>query len=118
VTRVIHRREPEFSSEDVALLLAHRALEARPRGPHGELLAESTDPRADPSKPGGWHYEANQKPRIDYAAKAVADAQDAFYEKWPKASRNGHQWYVTRVDDDLVAAEQEPDRADGLGSAD
>jgi hypothetical protein len=107
VSQTISRREPEFTPNDLRLLAAHVALESRPRGSHGELLEEATDARADPSTPGGWRYVANEKPRIDYAAKAVADAQDAFYEKWPKVSKNGHQWHVTRVDDPSVAAEQE-----------
>ena len=91
-------REPEFSRDHLDLLLAHERLEAD-RGSHGQPMSEATDPSGDPAKKGGWRYEANRLPRVDFAAKALADQQDAFYKKWPKASRNGHLWYVKRVDD-------------------
>lgn len=59
-------------------------------------MSEATDPMADPAKWDGWTYEANEAPRIDFVAKAIGDAQDAFYKANPKASRNGHIWYVTK----------------------
>jgi len=90
--------EPEFDAEQVALLVAYLDLTGD-RGPHGLPLSETTDPAANPSVRGGWHYEANQAPRIDYAAQAIARASEAYYKAHPDESRGGHGWYAHRVDD-------------------
>jgi hypothetical protein len=90
--------EPEFDAGQVALLVAYRDL-VGDRGSHGLPLSETTDPRADPSAWGGWHYEANQSPRKDYAGIAIAQAQDAYYKAHPDEPRGGHGWYARRVDD-------------------
>jgi hypothetical protein len=97
----VTEREPEFDADQRALLLAHMALE-RDKGSHGQPMSEATSSLADPSmrgKKGGWHYEANQIPRTDWAAKAVGAAQEAFYKKYPDSPRHGHLWYATRIDD-------------------
>lgn len=90
-------REPEFDRDQLALLLAHQRAEAD-RGSHGQPMSEATNPLADPAVEGGWRYVANKKPRMDWAAKAREDAKDAFYAQHPDANRNGHLWYVRRVD--------------------
>lgn len=91
-------REPEFTPEDLALLLAFQRAENAPRGPHGHLLSEAMDPAANPSVEGGFHYEA-ALPTTDWAEKALKDAQDAYYKKYKDANRNGHSWAVRRVED-------------------
>lgn len=92
-------REPEFNDQQRALLVAYERAEAD-RGSHGHPMSEATSPDADPAKAGGWRYEANEKPKMDFAARALADRQDAFYKSRPAGeSRTGHLWYVQRVED-------------------
>lgn len=91
-------REPEFTREQVELLLAFERAEDD-RGPHGQPMSEATAQAADLDRPGGWHYRGNKAPRIDHAAKAVGVAQEAYYKRYPDAPRHGHLWYATRVDD-------------------
>lgn len=94
----VRHREPEFDDRDRALLLAHHRA-AGDMGPHGQPMSEATSPEADPARPGGWRYEANTAPRMDWAAKAVGDRQDAYYKNRPEGeSRNGHRWYAKRVE--------------------
>lgn len=90
-------REPEFDLEQLALSLAVERLDAD-LGPHGHPMSEASSSDADPSKPGGYRYMANEAPRIDYAAQALERAQEAFYKKWPDAERAGHLWHVRRID--------------------
>lgn len=97
----VTEREPEWDNRQRALILAHLALE-NDKGPHGQPMSEATSPLADPNvknKKGGWHYVANQRPRMDFAAKAVGEQQERFYKEFPDAPRHGHLWYATRVDD-------------------
>ena len=82
-------REPEYSPDQVALLLAHVELRAD-IGWHGFPLSEATDVANQ------FAFEGNEFPRTDWVAKAIGDASDRFYEKNPKTSRNGHQWYAKR----------------------
>lgn len=89
-------REAEFDGDTVTRMLAHLELEAD-RGPHGQLMSRATDPRANPSTHDGWHYEARPKPANDYAAQAIARAQETYYEANPKQSRAGHLWTVHEV---------------------
>ena len=84
-------RDPEFTSAGVALLLASRR-KAVEQFSHGIPLAEAMDPANQ------FAFEAQEKPAVDYADKALKDAQDRFYDARPKGeSRNGHRWgRVTR----------------------
>jgi len=83
-------REPEFTAQDVALLLASRRKAAEPMS-HGIPLDEAMDPANQ------FAFVAQEKPVVDWADKALKDAQDRFYDARPKDSRNGHRWgRVTR----------------------
>lgn len=82
-------REPEFSRDDVASLLALRRLEQE-IGPHGFPMSEATDPANQ------FAFEGYEKPRTDYVEKARRDAMEAFYKRYPDANRNGHIWGVKR----------------------
>ena len=84
-------RDPEFTREDVALLLASRRKAAE-QFSHGIPLHEAMDPANQ------FAFEAQERPVIDWADKALKDASDRFYESRPKGeSRNGHRWgRVTR----------------------
>lgn len=89
VRRTITRREPEFTPREVTKLLASLELE-QDMNPYGIAYAEATD------KANEHAFEADPLPTIDFAAKAVGDAQDAYYKDWPDASSNGHLWRVRK----------------------
>ena len=79
-------RDPEFTRADVALMLASRRLQ-------GELNAYGIPAEEAMDAANQFAYEVQEKPRIDWAEKAVKDAMDKFYEDRPKGeSRNGHKW--------------------------
>jgi hypothetical protein len=98
----VTHREREFSPDDVVLLTDHMR-QVNDLGPHGQPMSEATDPRADRNARGGWHYEANAKPRTDYAQLELARVQDAYLEEHGKnlsdAQKRSMQWRVYRVDD-------------------
>lgn len=85
-------REPEFTPTEVELLLAHLEMQAD-IGWHGIPMSEATDIANQ------FSYRGPDAPRIDWAAKAIGDASDRYYEANPKASRNGHQWYLRKRPD-------------------
>jgi hypothetical protein len=90
--------EPEWDPQQVALLLAAQELQAD-IGPHGHPLAEAMSPDGDPANPRRkYHYEV-PLPAVDFAAKALADAQDARRQQYPDATENGLMWGVKKVDD-------------------
>ena len=85
-----------WPAEQVDWLLASVAVESEV-GPHGEILADAINEKANPNNyEGGYRYVA-EGPLINWAEKAIGDAQDAFY-KDSKDSRVGHVWTVKRVD--------------------
>jgi hypothetical protein len=43
-------------------------------------------------------YVASRLPRVDYAAKALHDAQRAYYKAHPDENPNDHIWSVEKVD--------------------
>jgi hypothetical protein len=90
VESVVTLREPEFSPDDVALLLASRLKDARPRGQHGVLLSEATDPGSR----GQWEVPA---PTTDFAQQALNRAQDEYKKRWgDRADMSVLLWHVTR----------------------
>lgn len=89
VRRTITRREPEFTPLEVNKLLASKELQDD-LNPYGIPYSEATD------KANEHMFVADQLPTIDFAAKAIGDAQDAYYKQWPDAPSNGHLWRVKR----------------------
>lgn len=89
MVRAVTVREPEFSAWDRALLLADVAASRVPRGAHGLPLAETADPENQ------FAYEV-PAPRMDWAQKALDEAQAAFKSANPKASMNALMWKVAR----------------------
>jgi hypothetical protein len=84
------RRDPEFTAQDRAWLLASRAADAEPMS-HGIPLSEAMDPANQ------FAFKGQEAPVIDYADKALKDAQDRYYRAHKDAGRNGHRWgKVTR----------------------
>ena len=88
-------REQEFDAHDVRLMVAHLRREAD-IGSHGQPMSEATSADANPATHGGYRYEANSAPRIDWAAKALAGAQETYYKANPNVSRDGHLWWVQK----------------------
>lgn len=88
VLRAITRREPEWSHDDVDLMVASRQLEAS-IGSHGQPLDEAMSPLADPSSWGAeYGYETYLEK--DFAMKAKQDREDAERKALPEGgSMNG-----------------------------
>jgi hypothetical protein len=104
VLEAVTHREAEWDSEQVALVIAHMRAKKQPRGSHGHLLSEATDPALDPSKAGGSRVEV-VGPTIDYFTQALNRAQKQYYDKYPDAPRDERLWSVRRVDPESPAAE-------------
>lgn len=72
----ITTREAEFNDRDRALILASYERDTAPRGSHGVLIAEATDPRNNPaSAESTGRFVA--KPFSDFAQDAVDKAKKA-----------------------------------------
>ncbi|RFA14555.1 hypothetical protein B7R21_06310 [Subtercola boreus] len=95
----VSEREPEWDTASLNLMLAYQRILAD-IGTHGQPMSEATDPRSDPNRPGGWHYEANKAPKKDFAAQSIDHAREAFHKKYPDADRAGDLWHARRVEDE------------------
>lgn len=87
--RAVTVREPEYSAWDRAVLLADVAASKVPRGHHGVPLHEAADPENQ------FAFEV-PPPRMDWAQKALDDAQEAFKKQNPKAPMGALMWKVAR----------------------
>lgn len=87
--------EPEWTTTDVDQLLAVEAIK-RNRNSQGIDLDVATDPANQ------FAFVADESPTVDWAAKALADRQDAYYAQFDRpgepVSRAGHMWSV-RLDE-------------------
>lgn len=81
--------EPRFTRREVALLLASRRAEKIPRGRHGLTLQEATD------RENEYAYTV-PLPTTDFAAKAIADAQEKYRKDWPDAQLDALLWRVEK----------------------
>ena len=84
---VVHR-EPEFTPDDVDLLIAYRAAVDEPRNQYGVPLAEATNPKNQ----FAYRGRIPVGPVIDWAAAEMGKAQDAYYESNKDSKRHGHIW--------------------------
>ena len=76
MTRAVTVREPEYNDRDRAHLLADWDAENAPRGAHGVLVSEATDPKYNPyalDAAGSFVAE----PVVDYAQAAIDREVDA-----------------------------------------
>jgi hypothetical protein len=80
-------REAEFTPDEVATLLASRRADNAPRGDHGVLLSEATDPANDPSSRKATGRFVVPPPSVDFAALALKTAKDAWKKNWPDDDR-------------------------------
>lgn len=83
--------EPEFTSRELALLLAHERIEAE-RGSHGISMREATDP-------ANQFNFVTQLPVVDWAAHTLEHDKSAWYkqhdtDKDNPMNRAGHLWSV------------------------
>lgn len=69
--------EPRFTPREKALLLASWRADREPRGRHGFLLSEATDPDVQ------WEVGM---PVRDYAQQALDKAEDDYEAQWGKAA--------------------------------
>jgi hypothetical protein len=97
-------REPEYDETDLLMLAAWWEHKAE-TGDYGENLMDATDPEADPAnRQAKYRYVAGVEkngqrlPLVNYAQKAVQDAQDKYKADNPTANTNGHLWPVERVE--------------------
>lgn len=86
----VSRSEPRFTPRERALLLASRRAARAPRGQHGHLLSESTN--AD----NQFAYRVSG-PRMDWAAKALSDAEESYKKKHPNADMKALHFSVEKV---------------------
>lgn len=89
MVRAVTIRESEFTPWDRASLLRDVADSRIPRGSHGLPLAES----ADPSNQFAFEVEG---PQMDWAQKALDDAQAAHRKRNPNAPSTALLWKVRR----------------------
>lgn len=81
--------EPRFTPEEKFLLLASRRAESVPRGSHGILLSEATDP-------------ANERafsvplPVMDFAERALNSAKERYKNDYPTADMSALHWRVEK----------------------
>jgi hypothetical protein len=81
--------EPEFDEEQLAWVLAYEQY-VSDLGPHGIPMGEAT------ASENQFGYVGDDLPQVDWAMKALLDAQDRYYKKYPDGSRNGHLWAVRK----------------------
>jgi hypothetical protein len=94
----VTRREPEWDTEQIDLLLALEALK-RDLGPNGELMSEATSEDANPNNYDSPLRYVAAGPFTNWAEKAKQDAIDS----WKKSAgenpnTNGHYWTVEKAD--------------------
>lgn len=88
VVASVTAREPEFSPEDVAALLASRRAEAEPRNAYGVLVSDAT------AKENQYAFSA--EPITDFAVVAVERAREKIKKDFPETDMAGWMWRVTR----------------------
>lgn len=90
-------RESEWDDEQRALMVASFEVEAETPD-HGFHLSEALSDEADPNKPGGSFKFVAGNPVTDFAEKARRDAEQAYFEHYKDANRNGLIFPVRKVD--------------------
>lgn len=90
MVRAVTVSEPRWLPGDVASLIASRRAEFAPRGPHGHLLSEATDPANQ------FKWRAHRKD--DFAMRAIAYQQDIRRRQDRNADLSGDVWSVALDD--------------------
>lgn len=84
--------QPRFTPRERALLLASRRDEKAPRGRHGQLMSEATDPKNQ------FAYRG-RGPVTDWAQKKLDEAEDAYKKSHPNADLGSMHFWVERIGD-------------------
>lgn len=79
--------EPRFTPAEKAVLLEARRRALAPRGQHGHLLSDATDPKNQ------YRWRA-PLPRQDYAQAEINRLQDEYRKKYPDADLSSYLWRV------------------------
>lgn len=79
--------ESRFRPEDVAILLESRRMDEEPRGSHGHLLSEATDPK------NRTRFKV-PPPVTDFAAAQLNSEQKKYSKAWPDADMDSLLWSV------------------------
>lgn len=90
--------ESRFTPDEVTVLLASRRAEQERRGAHGHPLSESTSRDADPSSFDAKYRYRVPSPTVDYAARALAQAQAERRKAYPNEDQSALLWRVVRDD--------------------
>ncbi|WP_157534372.1 hypothetical protein [Microbacterium sp. Leaf320] len=83
--------ESRFTPLEVARLLASRRAEKAPRGSHGVLISDATDPKNKDAF-------TVPLPITDFAGKALRKTQDAYEKRWGKEAMHDTLWRVEMKD--------------------
>jgi len=89
-------REAEFSGWDRALFYDLWSREKEPRGPHGLLLSETTDPENQYAYDVPRNEKGIPTPATDYAQKALEDAQAEYRSRYPNEPMGSKLWRVRK----------------------
>lgn len=82
--------QPRFTPRERALLLASRRDEKAPRGAHGRLLSETTDPRNQ------FAYRV-PPPTQDWAQRKINDVKAAYAKAHPGIDMDALLWRLEKV---------------------
>ena len=93
LVRAVTVREREFTDDDLAALLER----VPPVGKHGWPVDEAMSPDGDSSSWNAkyrWHVPP---PSVDFAQKALDQAQEAYRKQYPDADLGALRWRVERL---------------------
>ena len=82
-------QEPRFTPDEVAILLASRREDMRPRNAQGILLSEATDPANESA------FEV-PLPLTDFAEKALSTEQKKYRQRWGDDALDNQVWRVEK----------------------
>lgn len=98
MVRAVTVREPEFSAWDRALFYDLWSTEKAPRGSHGVLLSEATNPDNQYAFDVPRNERGVPTPATDYAQKALEDAQAEYRSRYPNEPMGSKLWRVKKKD--------------------
>jgi hypothetical protein len=93
-------REAEWSSGDVAALIAARRRANVKRSPTGYTVAEATDPANRDAFFVKRNADGVPTPKRDYSVHALTRAQEDFYRAFPAAKGDPSYVWTVRLQDD------------------
>lgn len=104
MVRSVTVREPEWTPDEVSVLIASKHLEMRDST--GHLIVEATDLLANPARKDWTHRyvagvpypDGTRGPVTNWAEKAAADARKRWREIYPDEDMSGLHWPVERID--------------------